>query len=98
MPGGTGSFVAVAGGAGIFVAVAWSTEGSVAEVVGCPVAEGAESFVAEGTAYSAAGSAESFGGTSLVDFAYWHPSPLCAVLHFCNWGNAVPMSIFLWPA
>ena len=54
--------------------------------------------MSEGARYSVAGSAESFGGASLVDFAYHHPSPLCALLCFCKWGKCSPMSIFLWPA
>ena len=29
---------------------------------------------------------------------FYTSPPLCALLHFCRWGNVVPMSIFLWPA
>ena len=66
--------------------VVGGTEGSVAQGVDCPVVGG--------TGYSAAGGTERFGGTSLVGFANHHPSPLHALLHFCKWGNVVPMSIF----
>ena len=60
-------------------------------IAGCTVAGGAGSFVA----VAVAGGTESFGGTALVDFAGHYPSPLHACLHFCKWGNVVPMSIFL---
>ena len=63
-------------------------------IAGCSVARGDQSFVA----VSGAGGAESFDGTSLVDYAYYHPRSLYALLHFCKWGNEVHMSIFLWPA
>ena len=40
--------------------------------------------------------AESFGGALWVDFVGHHPYPLlCVLLHFCKWGNVVPMIIFL---
>ena len=68
-------------------------------IAGCSVAEGAERFVAEAVVMTVVVGTESFGGASLVDFADHHPSPLLhALLHFCKWGNVVPMSIFLWPA
>ena len=47
-------------------------------IAGCSVVGDAGSFVA------VAGGAESFGGTSLVDFAGHYPSPLCALLCFCK--------------
>ena len=91
--GGTGGYVAVA------VVVAGGAEDSVVQSVDCPVVGGAESLVAEGAGHSATGSVECFGGTSLVDFADHHPSPLlCALLCFCKRCNVVPISIFLCPA
>ena len=45
-------------------------------IAGCSVAGGTGSFVA------VVGAAESFGCTSLVDFAGHYPSPLWALLHF----------------
>ena len=89
--GSTGSFVDVAGGAGSFLALGGGA--------GSFVAQGVDYLVVGGTGYSVAGDTRSFGGISLVDFADLHPSPLlCALLHFCKWGNVVPMSNFLWPA
>ena len=64
-------------------------------IAGCSVAGGTGSFVAVVVVVAGAVSTESFGGASLVDFAAHHPSPLQALLHFCKWSNAVPMSIFL---
>ena len=67
-------------------------------IAGCSVARGAGSFAAVAVVVAVAGGTDSFGGTSLVDFADHNPSPLLhALLHFCKWGNAVPMSIFLSP-
>ena len=62
-------------------------------IAGCSVAEGTGSFVAVAVVVTGAEVAESFGGTFLADFVDHHPSPL---LHFCKWGNAVLISIFLW--
>ena len=68
-------------------------------IVGCSVAGGAGSLVAVAVVVTGAGAeaAESFGVTFLADFVDHHPSPLLhTLLHFCKWGNVVPMIIFLW--
>ena len=75
-------------------------------IADCSAAGGAESFVSQGADCSVVGGAEwsvvggieYFGDAFLVDFAYCHPSPLCALPHSCKLGNVVLMSIFLWPA
>ena len=58
------------------------------------VAVGIGGSAAEGFVWSGA---KDFGGAFLADYVDHHPSPLFHVLlHFCKWGNVVPMSIFLW--
>ena len=74
----------------------------VSQHVDCFVIGDAEGSVAVGIGDSAAevfvwSVAEGFGDAFWVDFVGHHPSPLlCVLLCFCKWGNAVPMSIFLW--
>ena len=61
------------------------------------MAGGGGSFVTVVVVVTGAGVAESFGGAFLDDSVDYHPSPLLhALLHFCKWGNVVPMNIFLW--
>ena len=67
-------------------------------IAGCSVGGGMGNFMAVAVVVALPGGAESVGGPSLVDFANHHPIPLLHVLlHFCKWGNVVPMSIFLSP-
>ena len=94
--GGTGSFVVVA------VTGAETTGSFVSQHVDCFVVGDTEGFVAVGIGYSVAegfvqSGAEGFGGAFLANFVDCHHNPLLHVLlHFCKWGNVVPMSIFLW--
>ena len=66
----------------------------VSQHIDCFVIRDAEGFVAVGIGDSVAegflqSGAEHFDGTFMADFVHCH-------LHFCKWGNAVPMSFFLW--
>ena len=67
-------------------------------IAGCSVARSTESFASQDIGCSVLWGTEGFGGAFMIGFAYCHPSPLWALPHSCKWGNAVPMSISLWPA
>ena len=85
-----------------YCSVAGDFESLVSQYVDCFMIGDAEGFVAVGIGDSVAegsvwSQAEGFRGAFLADSVDCHPSPLLHVfLHFCKWGNAVPMSIFLW--
>ena len=69
-------------------------------IAGCSLAGAVEGFVAVAVVVTVTvvEGVERFGGAFLVDFVDHHPSPLLhALLHFCKWGNVVPMSIFCGP-
>ena len=59
----------------------------------CSGAGAVEHFMAGGAACFVAGAVVCFGGTFLVAlFGHCCPNLLCALPHFCKWGNAVPMN------
>ena len=65
----------------------------------CSVAGG---FVHSGAGvveHFVAGGTESFGGAFLVALSdHCCPNLLCALPHYCKWGNPVPMNNLLHPA